>query len=134
MQLNCLPGLRSGIASIIVVWPISCTFHMLTPLSPVFPHSLCLALGQRQCWMYYCLWISLVSVLVTLKGFLLLFRCIGIPVYLWITVMIPIVLLSCYCLVIPVGNGPYLLSLAYSISPYVGLAISRAIVHCILTK
>jgi len=71
MWLNCLTGLAPGIVSIVVILPITCTFCMSVPLSRVFPHLLCLALGQRQSQMYYSFYRCLVVLSAALEGFLL---------------------------------------------------------------
>src|SRR6266851_2723589 len=124
MQLNCLTGLVPGIVSIVVTLPITCMFHTSALLSPTFLCSLRLALGQRLSRMYYISYCCLVVLFTALEGLLLLSRYIGIPVFTKITVMIPcsllvaIVLSLTHCLVIPIGNGPYLLSLTYSTGPY----------------
>src|SRR6266851_703302 len=81
-QLNCLIGLASSITSIVMILPVTCTFHMSVPLSHVFPHSLCLTLGQRLSWMYYISYRCLVVQFATLEGFLLLSRHLGILVYM----------------------------------------------------
>ena|SRR6266851_9684125 len=74
MWLNCLPGWCSGIASIVVIWLITCMFPILIPLCPVFAHFICLALGQRL----YCPHIPLSD---AYEGLSLLSRLIDAPVY-----------------------------------------------------
>src|SRR5216683_1244968 len=53
MRLNCLTGLPLGIVGITITSPVTCMFRISVPLCPVFPHSLHLALGQRQSRMSY---------------------------------------------------------------------------------
>jgi|SRR6266851_5922323 len=96
MQINCLPGLLHGIASIIVIWLVTYTFPISIPLCPIFPHFVCLALGQRL----YCPHISLSD---TLEGLSLLFRFIGTLAYCLSHGDSSYCLASSCCLAIPIS-------------------------------
>ena len=71
-QLNCLIGLSLGIVGFIMILPVTSMFRMSVPLSLVFPHSLCLTLGQRLSLMYYYSYRCLVVLPTALEGLSLL--------------------------------------------------------------
>ena len=125
-QLNCLIGYLNGIADIAKRQLITCIFLLLILLCLIFPHSICLALGQRRS--HICLIVP--CIILVLIAFDRHCYCLRLQV-VWLIVSYSTAphycLASLSCLVIPIDTDYYSYCLIYAGCPTLGLVISSTL-------